>query len=180
MGMQSNLNRLDMNNQRMRMNNLQQMQQYRLDNDINQMQRMGMRLENNMRMRIKRRPRASLMVTPDMDTRLTPRPHSKRALPEHTTPTTSELSQLYTQFLLSQLFSTEDTVCIPHPWLQAEYLWDTPPPPWDIPLCPSTMQQTQRPHKTLHKIMNKTHSSNIRDTCMKQVMDDVSRKTGLY
>ena len=40
MGMQqqSNLNRLDMNNQRMRMNNRQQMQQYRLDNDLNQMQ----------------------------------------------------------------------------------------------------------------------------------------------
>merc|ERR1711974_542425 len=53
-GMQSNLNRLDMNNQRMRMNNRQQMQQYRLDNDINQMQRMGMRFENSMRMRIKR------------------------------------------------------------------------------------------------------------------------------
>ena len=41
MGMQqqqTNLNRLDMNNQRMRMNNRQQMQQYRLDNDLNQMQ----------------------------------------------------------------------------------------------------------------------------------------------
>jgi len=51
MGMQqqqTNLNRLDMNNQRMRMNNRQQMQQYRLDNDLNQMQRMDMRLENNL------------------------------------------------------------------------------------------------------------------------------------
>merc|ERR1711973_665673 len=50
MGMQqqSNLNRLDMNNLRMRMNNRQQMQQYRLDNDLNQMQRMDMRLENNL------------------------------------------------------------------------------------------------------------------------------------
>merc|ERR1712025_1250906 len=119
----------------------------------------------------------SLMVTPDMDTRLTPRPHSTRALPEHTTPTTSESSQLYTQFLLSQLFSTEDTVCIPHPWLQAEYLWDTPP--WDIPLCPSTRQQTQRPHKTLHKIMNKTHS-NMQRHLHETSEDDVSRKTGLY
>ena len=41
MGMQqqqTNLNRLDMNNQVMGMNNRQQMQQYRLDNDLNQMQ----------------------------------------------------------------------------------------------------------------------------------------------
>merc|ERR1719412_250006 len=54
-GMQSNLNRLDMNNQAMRMNNRQQMQQYRLDNDLNQMQRMDMRLDNNMmRMMTKR------------------------------------------------------------------------------------------------------------------------------
>merc|ERR1719336_1964951 len=35
-GLQTNLNRLDMNNQVMRMNNRQQMQQYRLDNDLNQ------------------------------------------------------------------------------------------------------------------------------------------------
>merc|ERR1719493_693124 len=51
MGMQqqqTNLNRLDMNNQVMGMNNRQQMQQYRLDNDLNQMQRMDMRLENNL------------------------------------------------------------------------------------------------------------------------------------
>merc|ERR1719322_1712312 len=47
-GLQTNLNRLDMNNQVMRMNNRQQMQQYRLDNDLNQMQRMDMRLENNL------------------------------------------------------------------------------------------------------------------------------------
>ena len=41
MGMQqqqTNLNRLDMNNQVMRMNNRQQMQEYRLDDDLNQMQ----------------------------------------------------------------------------------------------------------------------------------------------
>ena len=37
-GLQTNLNRLDMSNQVMRMNNRQQMQQYRLDNDLNQMQ----------------------------------------------------------------------------------------------------------------------------------------------
>merc|ERR1719268_19426 len=37
-----------MNNQVMRMNNRQQMQQYRLDNDLNQIQRMDMRLENNL------------------------------------------------------------------------------------------------------------------------------------
>jgi len=54
-GLQTNLNRLDMNNQVMRMNNRQQMQQYRLDNDLNQMQRMDMRLDNNMmRMMTKR------------------------------------------------------------------------------------------------------------------------------
>merc|ERR1719499_1390902 len=54
-GLQTNLNRLDMNNQVMRMNNRQQMQQYRLDNDLNQMQRMNNldNLENNlMRMRM--------------------------------------------------------------------------------------------------------------------------------
>merc|ERR1719356_2415517 len=52
-GLQTNINRLDVNNQVMRMNNRQQMQQYRLDNDLNQMQRMDMRLENNMmRMRM--------------------------------------------------------------------------------------------------------------------------------
>merc|ERR1719204_3020841 len=43
-GLQTNLNRLDMNNQVMRMNNRQQLQQYRLDNDLNQMQRMRMRM----------------------------------------------------------------------------------------------------------------------------------------
>merc|ERR1719166_759953 len=54
-GLQTNLNRLNMNNQVMRMNNRQQMQQYRLDNDLNQMQRMDMRLDNNMmRMMTKR------------------------------------------------------------------------------------------------------------------------------
>merc|ERR1711951_49555 len=54
-GFQTNLNRLDMNNQVVRMNNRQQMQQYRLDNDLNQMQRMDMRLDNNMmRMMTKR------------------------------------------------------------------------------------------------------------------------------
>merc|ERR1719410_1747133 len=47
-GLQTNLNRLNMNNQVMRMNNRQQMQQYRLDNDLNQMRRMDMRLENNL------------------------------------------------------------------------------------------------------------------------------------
>jgi len=57
-GLQTNLNRLDMNNQRMRMNNRQQMQQYRLDNDLNQMQRMENNLHsldnNMMRMMTKR------------------------------------------------------------------------------------------------------------------------------